>query len=423
MRSILRSPAVSVVGRHNSGKTTLVEGLIACLTSQGLDIGSVKHHGHAGFDIDIEGKDSYRHRAAGATQTYIASPGQVAMVATIDGEVECSDLVARMPGHDLVIVEGYRNSGLPVIEIMRAANPRDEEVAAAFYEASQMGAALSNDFVQMARNRQLGAQKAWTLEEDLAQKAVGGRTVAVVTDIPLAAKAAAAYGIPCFDINDIEGIAAFLRSEYARERMTVTIQAGGESKRMGRSKATVPFCGKPLISRMVGRLLPAADEIVITTNEPENLQFLQAEYPCVPIRLVRDDYDYRGALPGLSTAFGAASHPFVAVVACDMAFASPKLLAAEYDCLRLSASDACVPCNVHGFEPFHAVYRRDACLAAARTLVEQGQRRAQALFDLIDMETFSQQQVLEAEPRGRCFINANTPEELAAVEAMARDSC
>ena len=61
--SIIPSPAVSVVGRHNSGKTTLVEAVIARLVADGLDIGSVKHHGHVGFDIDIPGKDSYRHRA------------------------------------------------------------------------------------------------------------------------------------------------------------------------------------------------------------------------------------------------------------------------------------------------------------------------------------------------------------------------
>ena len=58
------SPAVAVVGRHNSGKTTLIERLIAELTGRGLDVGSIKHHSHRGFDIDIPGKDSYRHRAA-----------------------------------------------------------------------------------------------------------------------------------------------------------------------------------------------------------------------------------------------------------------------------------------------------------------------------------------------------------------------
>ena len=56
------SPAIAIVGRHNSGKTMLVERLIERLTSFGYDIGSVKHHHREGFEIDIPGKDSYRHR-------------------------------------------------------------------------------------------------------------------------------------------------------------------------------------------------------------------------------------------------------------------------------------------------------------------------------------------------------------------------
>jgi len=61
------SPAIAIVGRHNSGKTTLIEKLIAEMVSRGLDVGSVKHHSHVGFEIDYPGKDSYRHRAAGAS--------------------------------------------------------------------------------------------------------------------------------------------------------------------------------------------------------------------------------------------------------------------------------------------------------------------------------------------------------------------
>lgn len=416
VRSILPSPAISVVGRHNSGKTTLVERLIAALTQQGLDIGSVKHHGHAGFQIDIEGKDSYRHRQAGATETYIASPGQVAMVATIDGEVECGDLVAYMPGHDLVIVEGYRNSGLPVIEVMRAANPHDELVARAFDEASRAGAPLSTDFVQAARDVCQGSQKEWSEEADLREKAVGARTVAVASDIQLAHQAAARYGIPAFDIDDVAGIAAFLRERFARPRMSVVVQAGGESRRMGRSKATVPFCGSPLISRVVSRVAPVADELVITTNEPENLRFLFQEFPHVALRMARDGYDTRGALPGLCTAFNAAAYPLVSVVACDMVYASARLLAAEYARLSGCDADACIPCNIHGFEPFHGVYRRDVCLDVAQGMMAAGEQRVQDFCHRLRVEPFSRRDVLEAEPGGRCFINANTPEELAKAE-------
>ena len=66
------SPAIAVVGRHNSGKTTLIEKLIAALVERGHDVGSIKHHSHLGIEVDYPGKDSYRHRAAGAGETVIA---------------------------------------------------------------------------------------------------------------------------------------------------------------------------------------------------------------------------------------------------------------------------------------------------------------------------------------------------------------
>ena len=89
------SPALSIVGRHNSGKTTLVVKLIAELTARGHDVGSVKHHSHGEFDIDHPGKDSYRQREAGATETVIASPTKMARVKTLKHELECSQIVRR----------------------------------------------------------------------------------------------------------------------------------------------------------------------------------------------------------------------------------------------------------------------------------------------------------------------------------------
>lgn len=145
------SPAISIVGRHNSGKTTLIEQLIAELVARGHDVGSVKHHSHVGFDIDYPGKDSYRHRAAGASETVIAAPGQMARVKTMSGEVECADIVRSMPGHDIIIVEGYRKSGLPTIEIMRSGNEADARVADVFEQGARHGWPLGTDFTQFTR--------------------------------------------------------------------------------------------------------------------------------------------------------------------------------------------------------------------------------------------------------------------------------
>ena len=145
------SPAVAVVGRHNSGKTTLIERLIAELVGRGLDVGSIKHHSHRGFDIDIPGKDSYRHRAAGASETVIAAPGQVARIKTVEDEVECNELVRSMPNHDIIVVEGYRKSGLPTIEIMRSGNEADCRAARLFVKAAREGLPLTTDFTQLGR--------------------------------------------------------------------------------------------------------------------------------------------------------------------------------------------------------------------------------------------------------------------------------
>ncbi len=406
------SPALSIVGRHNSGKTTLVVKLIAELTARGHDVGSVKHHSHGEFDIDHPGKDSYRQREAGATETVIASPTKMARVKTLKHELECSQIVRSMPGHDIIVVEGYRKSGLPTIEIMRQANEADAVVAQVFLEDARDGVALTGDSVQRSRGKDAFAR-------DIAEKMPDANTVAVVTDIPAACEAAALCGIPCFGLDDIGDIVGFLEEHYVRPRVSVAIQAGGESRRMGRSKATVPFVGKPLITRLVRRLSPVADELIITTNEPENLGFLAEEFPYLDITLVRDAYDFRGALPGLFTALSTASNPYVAIVACDMVFASAPLVVAEAIEMADKEADVVVPVNNHGFEPFHAMYRRSSCLEVVQAALERGDSKVQCIYGAPELKIveFPQRRVLEVEPMGGCFINANTPEELAHLEA------
>lgn len=405
------SPAVSVVGRHNSGKTTLVVKLIAELVERGFDVGSVKHHHRENFEIDIPGKDSYRHRQAGASETVIAAPGQVAKIKTIPGELECAEIVRSMPGHDIVIVEGYRKSGLPTIEIMRSGNEKDALVAKAFVDGARNGATLDIDFIQKSRG-----DRAFTVDPDLVQKMPTSNTIAVVTDIDDAVEAAGIYGIPAFGLEDVSGLADYLEGHFLRPRITVVIQAGGESRRMGQSKALVEFQGRPLICRMVERLSPVADELIITTNEGERLAFLHELYPDLNIRLVPDLHDFRGALPGIHTALEAANNPYVAIVACDMLFASAKLVVAESIAMKESGADMVVPVNKHGYEPFHAIYRRSACLPAVRNLLESGDKRAQAFYELVNVREFTQAEVLAAEPMGGCFINANTPDELKRIE-------
>ncbi len=195
--------------------------------------------------------------------------------------------------------------------------------------------------------------------------------------------------------------------------LSVVIQAGGESKRMGRDKGLVPFLGQPLVRRVVERVRPVADELLITSNNPAAYQFL--ELPIYP-----DIVAGRGALSGLYTAFSIANFPLVAVVACDMAFVSADLLAAERDYLVAHAVDGVVPHDENGYEPFHAVYRREVCLAAVRAALESGQKRANAWFSHVNMAFFSAELIAAVDPRREAFVNLNTPEDVQQAEINAR---
>lgn len=112
-------PVVCIVGRTNSGKTTLIEKLVSELTDRGYRIGTIKHATHP-FDIDVPGKDSWRHAQAGAATVAIASSQRLAVIRELDGEWSLDTLVDRyFDDVDLVIAEGYKASQKPKIEVLR----------------------------------------------------------------------------------------------------------------------------------------------------------------------------------------------------------------------------------------------------------------------------------------------------------------
>ncbi len=114
-------PVLSIVGKSNSGKTTLVEKLIARLTAKGLRIASIKHSHHQP-EMDSPGKDSWRHKQAGAAASFLIGPQQMMMVADIEEELNPNLLASRYcDGFDLVLVEGYNTLPGAKIEVLRAA--------------------------------------------------------------------------------------------------------------------------------------------------------------------------------------------------------------------------------------------------------------------------------------------------------------
>ena len=112
-------PILSIVGRSQSGKTTIIEKLIPELKKRGYRIGTIKH-AHHGFDIDKSGKDSWRHRHAGADAVVVAAPGQIALVKD-DQSDSLDGLLHYFDGMDLIITEGYKTQSKPKIEVLRAA--------------------------------------------------------------------------------------------------------------------------------------------------------------------------------------------------------------------------------------------------------------------------------------------------------------
>jgi len=108
-------------GWSGSGKTTLIEAIIPRLTSAGLRVSLVKHAHHE-FDIDQPGKDSFRHRVAGCTEVLVSSSRRWALMHELRGadELTLGAALARLSPCDLVLVEGYKRSRLPKLEVYRA---------------------------------------------------------------------------------------------------------------------------------------------------------------------------------------------------------------------------------------------------------------------------------------------------------------
>ena len=160
-------PIVAFVGRSGSGKTTLLVAVIAELVGRGWRVGAIKHHGHA-RPLDLPGKDTARLADAGAARVVGASPLELASFERVVQEPAVEDLVRRFFADvDLVLAEGYRGSGLPKIEVCRA-----------------------------ARSRELVCS-----DDDL---------IAVASDIHFDLPAA----IPQFDLNDAAGLAAWIEARF-----------------------------------------------------------------------------------------------------------------------------------------------------------------------------------------------------------------
>lgn len=195
---------------------------------------------------------------------------------------------------------------------------------------------------------------------------------------------------------------------------------------MGQDKALKPFLGRPLIQRVIERLTPIADQVIVTTNRPD-------EYTFLGLPLFPDLKPGRGALGGLYTALASASCDVVGVVACDMPFASITLFERMHSLLVEGEADVVIPRGTsridrpgakgdpsQGLEPLHAVYRRAACLPAIEAAIAADQWKVIAWFPQVRVRVLEPGDVQRLDPSGLAFWNLNTPEEFAEAERRAR---
>ena len=161
-------PVLSIVSKKNSGKTTLLEKLIPELKRRGHKVGTIKHDTH-GFEIDHEGKDTWRHKRAGASTVVISSPWKISLIKDVEEELSIDAIVEKFFAEsDLVITEGYKKAGKPQIEVFRS--------------------------------------KAH--DTPLHTKGNKNTLLAVVSDIPVD------LDVPCIDLNDIKALADFIEATF-----------------------------------------------------------------------------------------------------------------------------------------------------------------------------------------------------------------
>lgn len=163
-------PIVSVVGTSDSGKTTLLEKLIPEIQSRGYRVATVKHDLH-GFDLDRQGKDSWRLKRAGADAVIISSPKKIALIHDVGKDHTLEELQKRIRlDVDIVLSEGYKRGPHPKIEVFRKGH---------------------------------GKELLCSVDDNL---------LAVASDAPLK------VGVPCVNINDAKTLADIIEERFLRNR-------------------------------------------------------------------------------------------------------------------------------------------------------------------------------------------------------------
>jgi molybdopterin-guanine dinucleotide biosynthesis protein A len=195
------------------------------------------------------------------------------------------------------------------------------------------------------------------------------------------------------------------------ESLSVLILAGGFSRRMGRDKAWLELHGVPLVEHLARRVLPLADELVFSTNNPHRFEPLLSSLP-IRAQLVADREPGLGPLAGIAGGLGAATHSLVLALAVDMPFVHIELL--SYMASLASHYEAVVPTipewssGENRPEPLHAFYRK-SCLPAVMARLETGHRQVVSFLADVATRWVPPDDIARFDPSFASFRNLNTP--------------
>jgi molybdopterin-guanine dinucleotide biosynthesis protein A len=190
---------------------------------------------------------------------------------------------------------------------------------------------------------------------------------------------------------------------------SVIIQAGGKSSRMGTDKLFIPFRGRILIEWVIERLANLTNDLIIISNQPEKLKFLnQAVYP--------DAIKDVGPLAGLYTGLKYARYDSAVMVACDMPFVNSSLLIKEVRLLNEMEVDVVIPAPCGKTEPLHAAYRRRTCLPVIEAGIRSGMQRLIEWHPFVRVHLMDDIEIYNSDPAGLAFMNINTPEDALLAE-------
>lgn len=186
-------------------------------------------------------------------------------------------------------------------------------------------------------------------------------------------------------------------------KLTIAINAGGKSSRMGTDKSFINFNGKPMIEGIIERLAGLGDEMILITNN-------QTDYAHLGLPIFGDIYEDHGPLAGIQTAVFHAQHPHTLMIACDMPWLNRDLL--TYMISRKETADIIVPRWQKFPEPMHAIYSK-ACLPAIEADLDAKLLKIIGFYRNVSVNYVERDVIERFDGNGRSFANVNTPEDLA----------